>query len=97
MKKPLTNPQIADISEGEARLKRLHFRSWHRGWKETDLILGSFADAKLHTLSASELDAYEHFLDEDDDIIWAWIIGKTEAADEFRQIVAMLEGYGSTA
>lgn len=86
MNKPLTDDQT--------RLKRLKFRSWHRGWKETDLILGSFADAMLEKLTQSELDLYDRFLDLDDDVIWNWLVGKAETPAEFQPIIAMLEGYG---
>ena len=35
-------------SEGmDARRRRLKFRSWHRGMREMDLVLGRFADAEL--------------------------------------------------
>ena len=82
------------LTEHESRLKRLKFRSWHRGWKETDLILGGFADAKLGTLDDAQLEAFEQLLDQDDDIIWGWIIGKTETPAEFSGIIAILDGYG---
>ena len=32
----------------ETRIKRLRMRSWRRGIKEMDLILGGFADAGVH-------------------------------------------------
>ena len=31
----------------EKRRKRLRFRAWHRGTREMDLLVGSFADAHL--------------------------------------------------
>ena len=64
------------LNNDEMRRKRLKFRSWHRGWKETDLILGHFADTHLDTLTEPELAAYEQMLDCDDDVIWAWVTGK---------------------
>ena len=94
MKKSLTAGKNIEESSQAVRLKRLRFRSWHRGWKETDLILGGFADAMLHTLSDSELASYEILLDEDDDVVWAWIIGKNEAPPEFSILIQKLEGFG---
>lgn len=38
----------------EVRRKRLRFRSWHRGIKEMDLILGHFADRVLWHLNPEE-------------------------------------------
>ncbi|MBO6686593.1 MAG: succinate dehydrogenase assembly factor 2, partial [Parvibaculum sp.] len=31
--------------ERDIRVRKLKFRSWHRGMKEMDLILGHFADS----------------------------------------------------
>ncbi|UVK36728.1 succinate dehydrogenase assembly factor 2 [Mesorhizobium sp. AR10] len=51
-------------SEGlDARRRKLLFRSWHRGMREMDLILGSFADAEIGALTDDEIDQYEHLLD----------------------------------
>jgi len=36
--------QIDKDESIEIRRKRLKFRSWHRGIKEADILLGSFAD-----------------------------------------------------
>ena len=47
-------------SEGlDERRRRLLFRSWHRGIREMDLVLGRFADAHIASLSEAELDEYE--------------------------------------
>ena len=51
-------------SEGlDARRRKLLFRSWHRGMREMDLILGSFADAEIGALTDDEIDQYERLLD----------------------------------
>lgn len=56
----------------ENRIKRLYYQSWHRGCKETDLLLGRFADAVLPGLTDAELDQYEALLNEQDSDIWKW-------------------------
>ena len=50
------------VETSEARLKRLTMRSWRRGMREMDLVLGPFADAELAGLPAATLDAYETLL-----------------------------------
>ena len=57
----------------EIRLKRLRMRSWRRGMKEMDLILGPFADGPLAQLPAAELDAYEALLAENDQDLYRWV------------------------
>jgi antitoxin CptB len=59
----------------QIRLKRLKFRSWHRGTQEMDLLLGRFADAWLETLSDSELDLYETLIEQADQDLYAWVTG----------------------
>lgn len=59
----------------EARLKRMSMRSWRRGTKEMDLILGPWSDAHLSGLSAEKLDLYDRLLVENDQDLMAWILG----------------------
>ncbi|MBL9051087.1 MAG: succinate dehydrogenase assembly factor 2 [Tabrizicola sp.] len=60
----------------EARLKRMAMRSWRRGTKEMDLVLGPFADAHLAGLSPAELELYDALLAENDQDLMAWILGQ---------------------
>lgn len=61
----------------ELWLKRLRYRSWHRGCKETDLVLGTYCDQRVEQLNENELRRYELLLDEEDADIWSWLTGKT--------------------
>ena len=58
------------------RLRRLRLRSWRRGIREMDLILGGFADAELDGLDEAALDAYERLLEEPDWDLYAWVTGR---------------------
>jgi antitoxin CptB len=60
----------------EARLKRLRMRSWRRGIKEMDLILGPFSDAELAALDAMTLDTYEALLGENDHDLYQWVTAR---------------------
>ncbi len=59
----------------ERRRQRLRFRSWHRGTKEMDLLLGSFADAHLPDFGSAQLAAYEALLTQNDPDLYNWITG----------------------
>jgi antitoxin CptB len=61
----------------EARQKRLTMRSWRRGTKEMDLILGPFADRYLAELDDTDLDSYDRLLQENDQDLMAWILGQS--------------------
>lgn len=56
--------------------KKLIFRSWHRGTREIDLLLGRFADAHLPGFDAGELQQYEELLISSDPDLYNWITGK---------------------
>jgi antitoxin CptB len=60
----------------EVRRKRLRFRSWHRGTREVDLLLGPFADRHLPELTPRQLDRYEALLGENDATLYDWITGR---------------------
>jgi antitoxin CptB len=65
------------------RLKRILYRSSNRGWKETDLLIGKFAERNLHSLNAQELDDFEALLDESDPDIFDWVTGKLAVPQKF--------------
>ena len=67
-------------SEGlDARRRRLLFRSWHRGIREVDLIMGRFADAHIDKLSGAELDEFERLMEMPDPDLLAWVTGARPA------------------
>jgi antitoxin CptB len=72
-------------SEGlNERQRRLLFRSWHRGIRETDLLLGRFADAHIADLSDHDLDTYERLLDVPDHDLYLWVSGELDIPDIHR-------------
>jgi antitoxin CptB len=58
------------------RRRKLLFRSWHRGIREMDLIMGRFADALIDRLSDAELAEYERLIQVPDPDLYAWISGE---------------------
>ncbi|WBU65677.1 succinate dehydrogenase assembly factor 2 [Paracoccus aerodenitrificans] len=61
----------------ETRLKRLRMRSWRRGMKEMDLILGPFADTRLPDLPDDLLTQYEMVMSENDQDLYRWIVARS--------------------
>jgi antitoxin CptB len=65
------------------RRRRLIFRSWHRGTKEMDLLLGRFADAHIPHFDSDRLAHYETLLLEPDPDLYNWIVKReTPPADK---------------
>lgn len=58
------------------RRRKVLYRSWHRGMREVDLILGSFADNEIAHLSDEELGVYEDLMAEADADILKWVTGE---------------------
>ena len=81
---------VMPAPETEIRRKRLLFRSWHRGTREADLILGSFAEANLAAFDDSRLDRYEALLECPDADLFDWITGRAAPPPEYDTDVTRL-------
>jgi antitoxin CptB len=64
------------------RRKRLLFRAAHRGTKEADLLIGSFAERHVAAMDAAELDEFETLLEREDAKLVAWITGQADPPAE---------------
>ena len=68
----------------ENKRKRLIFRSDHRGTKEMDLLLGSFAKKHVPGMSEDELTQFDEILKENDPNLYNWITGKEPEPDNVK-------------
>ncbi len=76
------------------RRKRLAFRAWHRGTKEMDFILGTFADRQLEGLDNAGLDRFEALIDVPDQDLYNWVTGREPVPDEYdNDIMAELRSF----
>jgi antitoxin CptB len=64
------------LEDIDIRRKRLIYRSWHRGTREMDLILGRFADKHVCGFSTEELEQYEAILTCSDPDLYDWVAGR---------------------
>lgn len=60
----------------DERRKMLVFRSWHRGTREMDLLMGGFADTHVLAFDAAQLDEYERLLTCQDPDLYDWKCGR---------------------
>lgn len=77
----------------EARLKRMAMRSWRRGTKEMDLVLGPWADAHLAGLDEGRLAVYDRLLAENDQDLMAWILGQDQPPEEIAPLLAEIAAF----
>ena len=64
--------------------RKLHFRSYHRGIKEMDIIFGKFADVVLPELPHEDLTDYQRILELPDDKLFSWATGRETVPEEVR-------------
>jgi len=84
----------------DVRRRKLLFRSWHRGMREMDLVMGKFADAEISRLTETELDEYERLVELPDGELLVWIMGEQEIPAEhdgavLRRLRAFHHGSGT--
>lgn len=76
------------------RRKRLVHASRYRGFLESDLFFGRFADRHLASLDKAQLDRYEALLQEDDHDLFAWIAGRQPIPPEHdNDVMALLRQF----
>jgi antitoxin CptB len=67
----------------DERRRRLLYRSWHRGTREMDLIMGRFADAAISDLTEAEISELERLADVPDPELYAWLSGRRPVPDDY--------------
>jgi antitoxin CptB len=67
----------------DPRRRKVLFRAWHRGMRETDLIMGRFADASIEQLTTPELTDFEQLMDVPDRELLAWITGEADVPPNY--------------
>jgi antitoxin CptB len=84
------------IDPSEARLKRMAMRSWRRGTKEMDLILGPFADVHLAQMDEATLASYDLLLEENDQDLLPWVLGQAAAPVALADLITRIGTFART-
>ena len=66
----------------EIYLKKLLFKASHRGTKEMDIILGSFAEKNLETMNEENLKLFEEILEIPDLDLYKWVASEDVSIPE---------------
>jgi antitoxin CptB len=74
----------------DIRRRRLYYRSWHRGTREADLVLGSFAEEHLAQFDDGQLSRYEALLECPEPDFLDWISGREKPPPEYDHDVTRL-------
>ena len=76
-----------------SRLSRMTMRSWRRGMKEMDLILGPFADANLAVMSPEAMAQYDRLLGENDQDLYSWVAGASAPPPELAPLIRQIADF----
>ena len=78
------------------RHRRLRFRSWHRGSREVDILLGNFCDQYLLEMKKADLEQFEALLEQPDLDIWNWAVGRQKIPTNFdHDVMRRLKKYAT--
>lgn len=87
-------PGTRSAEDQETRRKRLIYRSQHRGTKELDLLIGTFALHNVPAMSSRQLDLFEALLEIPEPRLYAWLVGREQpAGDERNEVIDLLLNY----
>jgi antitoxin CptB len=67
----------------DVRRRKLLFRAWRRGVRETDLIVGRFADVYIERFDDAALDDFERLIEVPNAELYAWVVGSEEVPQDF--------------
>jgi antitoxin CptB len=74
----------------DVRRSRLLYRCWHRGTKESDLLLGRFAEVYLADFDGAQLARFETLLDCADTDLFDWVVVGSAVPKEYDNDVMCL-------
>jgi antitoxin CptB len=67
----------------DERRRKLLFRAWRRGVRETDLIVGRFADAYIEKFDDGALDEFERLIEVPNASLYAWVVGSEAVPPDY--------------
>ena len=78
--------------------KKLLYRARYRGFKEADMVIGRFAEAHLGDMSETQVETFRQLLEVPDQQLYAWIIGREPAPENYRtDVLEMIQGFDVAA
>ena len=74
-------------------IKGLLYKSNYRGCKETDILIGKFAKAKIHDFDSIQLTLFSQFIIEDDAQIYDWILNKIQNPEKYTDLIQEIRAF----
>ena len=81
----------------DQRRKRLMFRAVRRGTRESDAVVGGFAQRYLEGMDETQLARFEALLERNDPELLGWVTGLHPVPPEFdHDVMALLKEFKNT-
>ena len=74
-------------------IKKILYRSKYRGCKETDFLLGNFFEKEQQNIENFGLELCQDFLNEDDMMIYDWILDKAQFPSKYHQLILRIRKF----
>jgi len=74
-------------------IKKILYRSKYRGCKETDFLLGNFFEKERQNIENFGLELCQDFLNEDDMMIYDWILDRSEFPSKYHQLILKIRKF----
>mgnify|MGYP003330863559 CR=1 FL=1 len=74
-------------------INKVIYQSWHRGCKETDIILGDFAKSEIYSFDDNKFQIYKELISEDDWNIYNWFTGRETTPKKYRNLIAEINSF----
>ena len=74
-------------------IKKIIYRSTHRGTKEMDLLLGEFVKKNINILSSLDLADLNNLLNMEDNILTDWLINNNQKKIPLNRTSKMLKNF----
>lgn len=75
------------------RLKRLKMRSWRRGTKEMDMVLGPYSDTELVSLDEAQIVLYDALLSENDLELYQWVTSQKSTPTQYLDLLTLISKF----
>ncbi|AHX11817.1 flavinator of succinate dehydrogenase family protein [Neorickettsia helminthoeca str. Oregon] len=76
--------------KADLKRKRILYRSTHRGCKETDILLGGFAEKNFGNLTDHEVEQFERILELTDSFIFDCYQGRVNPPEDLELLTRMV-------
>ena len=74
-------------------IKGLLYKSNYRGCKETDILVGKYANEFLSKMNDMDLELFQKFIDEDDAYIYDWVLEKSTCPTQYQELIIKIREF----